>query len=76
MSLTQEVTGILERELQLIGFWDNIPARNRLKGELQKVLLAPESVRQLPQVVQKRQAVITRIMELAQKNNDTIRYAA
>ncbi len=73
--LTQEITLILERELQLSGFWDNVIARNRLKGELQKTLLSPENAK-LPNVVKKRNEVITRVMEVAERNHDAILYAA
>jgi type I restriction enzyme R subunit len=60
--------------LKLTGFWESIPARNRLKAELQKVLLRPEFVK-LPDVVRNRAHLISRIMEIAEKNNDTILYA-
>jgi type I restriction enzyme, R subunit len=80
VSLTQEVTEMLERELRLSGFWDNIPARNRLKGELQKVLLSPEMSQALPKeifrkIFQGHKETITRVMEVAEKNNDVILYA-
>jgi type I restriction enzyme, R subunit len=71
---------MLERELRLSGFWDNIPARNRLKGELQKVLLSPEMSQALPKeifrkIFQGHKETITRVMEVAEKNNDVILYA-
>ena len=74
VSLTQEVTGTLERELRLTGFWDNVPARNRLQGELQRSLLSEQNAK-LPSMLQKWQPIIARIMELAQANNDVILYA-
>ena len=33
---------IVEQELKLAGFWESIPARNKLKAEIQKILLAAE----------------------------------
>jgi len=74
VSLTQQVFNTIERELKLTGFWESIPARNRLKAELQKTLIQPEFVK-LPDVVRKRVNLISRIMEIAKKNNDTILHA-
>jgi len=74
VNLTQQVFNITERELKLTGFWESIPARNRLKAELQKILLQPEFVK-LPDVVKNRAHLISRIMEIAEKNNDTILYS-
>lgn len=76
VSLTQEVFGRLETELQLKGFWDSIPAMNRLKASLQELLLSREFYDKLPNIVKKRGEVISRIMEIAESNNDTILYAA
>jgi len=76
VNLTQHLTNLLERELQLNGFWDaaKLTAQNRLKGEIQKLLLSPENFT-LPNMVAKTQALISRIMELARSNNDIILYA-
>lgn len=74
VALTQEVFNAVERELKLVGFWESIPARKRLEEELQKILLQPAN-RKLPAVFQKRKALISRVMEIAEKNNDTILYA-
>ena len=41
MDLTQKITLVVERELRLAGFWESIPARNKLKAEIQEILLAP-----------------------------------
>jgi hypothetical protein len=32
----------VERELRLAGFWESIPARNKLKADIQKTLLQPD----------------------------------
>jgi type I restriction enzyme R subunit len=74
VNLTQQVSLVIERELKLTGFWESIPARNKLKADLQKVLLASE-FSMLPNVVAKRSHLISRVMELAKKNNDIILYA-
>ncbi len=75
VALTQELYSEIERELQLTGFWESIPARNKLIADLQRVLLRP-GYAQLPGLVAKRKQVISRLMEIAEKNNDTILYAA
>ena len=64
----------MERELKLTGFWESIPARNKLKAELQQVLLAPRFTL-LPQLIKHRAHIISRIMEIAEAKNDTILYA-
>lgn len=74
VDLTQKIFLEVERELKLTGFWDSIPARNKLRADLQKILLAPEFT-SLPDIVSKRAHIISRIMEIAEKNHDTILYA-
>ena len=75
VALTQQLFGEIERELKLTGFWESIPARNKLKADLQRTLLQPNFSR-LPGVVQNRAHIISRLMEVAEKNHDTILYAA
>ena len=74
VDLTQKASLVLERELKLTGFWESIPSRNKLKADLQKILLSPEFVK-LPDLIKNRAHIISRIMEIAEKNNDTILYA-
>jgi type I restriction enzyme R subunit len=74
VDLTQKSFLAVERELKLTGFWESIPARNKLKAEIQKTLLAPEFAK-LPGLVANRAHIISRIMEIAEKNHDTILYA-
>ena len=74
VALTQSVSLVIERELKLTGFWESIPARNRLKAEIQKALLQPRFLA-LPNLVRKRNQIISRAMEIAKKNNDIILYA-
>ena len=74
VDLTQKIFLVVERELRLTGFWESIPARNKLKADLQKILLAEEFVK-LPDLFKNRAHIISRVMEIAEKNNDTILYA-
>lgn len=75
VDLTQQIFLAIERELQLTGFWESPPARNKLKEELQKMLLSPRFLN-MPGMVQKWSQIVSRLMELAKKNNDIICYAA
>jgi type I restriction enzyme R subunit len=74
VDLTQKAFLAVERELKLAGFWESIPARNKLKAELQNILLAQEFSK-LPGLVKNRAHIISRIMEIVEKNNDIILYA-
>jgi type I restriction enzyme R subunit len=74
VNLTQQVFQTVENELRLTGFWESLPAQNRLKAELQHLLLSPE-FKSLPNIVKNRHHIISRIMELAKANNDVILYA-
>jgi type I restriction enzyme R subunit len=75
VALTQQLFAEVERELKLTGFWESIPARNKLKADLQRTLLQPEFSK-LPGVVKNRAHIISRLMEVAEKNHETILYAA
>jgi len=74
VDLTQRVYNVVERELKLAGFWESIPARNKLKSEVQKILLAPQYA-EVPTLVAHREHIISRVMELAESRNDTILHA-
>ncbi|MEN0045679.1 MAG: HsdR family type I site-specific deoxyribonuclease [Bacteroidota bacterium] len=76
VNLTQHITNLLERELKLSGFWESsrMTAQNRLKGEIQKLLLSKE-FHVLPNIISKKNKLISRVMELAKKLNDEILYA-
>jgi type I restriction enzyme R subunit len=71
VDLTQQVFLAVERELKLVSFWENISARNRLKADIQNILLQPPFVG-MPRVCQNLAQIITRVMEIAEKNNDII----
>jgi type I restriction enzyme R subunit len=74
VALTQQVFIVVERELQLTGFWESIPARNKLKAEIQQLLLSPDFIK-VPNIIKNREHIISRVMEIAEKNNDRILYA-
>ncbi|MDA7624714.1 HsdR family type I site-specific deoxyribonuclease [bacterium] len=74
VDLTQQVFMAVERELKLTGFWGSIPAQNKLRAEIQKIIISP-SVSKLPNLVPNRQKVLSRVMEIAEKNNDIILFA-
>ena len=75
VSLTQNLYLDIERELKLVGFWESIPARNKLVADLQKTLLMPMfSI--IPGIATKRKKIISRLMEIAEKNHDTILHAS
>lgn len=74
VALTQQVYAEVERELKLTGFWESIPARNKLKADIQNILLL-DQFKLLPGLRANRLHLISRIMEIAEKNHDTILYA-
>ena len=74
VDLTQKSFLTVERELKLTGFWESIPAQNKLRADLQNILLAAEFAK-LPGIVKNRAHIISRIMEIAYKKNDIILYA-
>ncbi|QWP78363.1 type I restriction endonuclease subunit R [Lysobacter sp. K5869] len=75
VDLTQQIYNAVERELKLIGFWESVPARKKLKAELQKILVSLEFAA-VPGVIRKREAIISRVMELAEAKTDIILHAA
>ncbi len=56
VDLTQQVFNAVECELKLTGFWESIPARNKLRAELLMLFLAPR-FRGLPGIVTRRDAL-------------------
>ena len=74
VDLTQQVFRAVELELNLTGFWESIPARNKLKAKIQKTLFQPPFIN-LPDIVTKRAQIVSRVMEIAERNNDIILYA-
>ena len=74
VDLTQKITLVVERELRLAGFWESIPARNKLRAEIQNILLAPEFAN-VPDLIKNRARIVSRVMEIAERNNDIILFA-
>ena len=74
VNLTQEVFLEVDRELNLTGFWESISAHNKLKAGIQKTLVQSPYV-ELPNLMPNRPKIISRVMEIAEKNNDIILYA-
>ena len=68
VNLTQHIFNLVSTEIRLTGFWDSTPAQLKLKAELQKMLLSPD-FNKLPNIVIKRNELISRIMELAKTNH-------
>lgn len=68
VNLTQHIFNLVATEIKLTGFWDSPPAQLKLKAELQKTLLSPE-FKDLPNIITKRNQIISRIMELAKTNH-------
>lgn len=68
VNLTQHVFNLVSREIRLTGFWDSPPAQEKLKAELQKLLLSPDFIN-LPNIILRKNELISRIMELAKTNH-------
>lgn len=75
VGLTKDIYEVVECELKMTGFWESASARNKLKAQLQEVLLSKDYM-DLPNIMDNYSQIIARIMELADKNNDRILYAA
>jgi type I restriction enzyme R subunit len=75
VELTQEVFMVVQRELKLASFWESVPARNKLRAEVQQILVS-DAFRSLSNVVANRNQIISRVMEIAEKNNERILYAS
>lgn len=71
VSLSQNVYNLVELEISKVGFWDSIPAQEKLRAEIKKVLLS-DQFRHLPNITEKRAEIITKIMEFARKNHTVI----
>jgi type I restriction enzyme, R subunit len=74
VALTQEVFIVVERELKLAGFWESSPARKKLDADIQAVILSP-NFKAIPDLFAKRKQIMSKVMEIAYKNNDLILYA-
>ena len=68
VNLTQHIFNLVANEIKLTGFWDSTPAQLKLKAELQKMLLSP-GFKDLPNIITKKNEIISRIMELAKTHH-------
>ena len=77
VALTKEIFEKVKLEIGAIGFWRNVPAQNRLKGEIVEILLSEEQglTKTIPDIFNKRNEIASRIMELSKSNHDKILYA-
>lgn len=71
VDLTQNIFDVIQREVRTAGFWQLIPAQNRLKAELQQLLLSERFVT-YPNMLAKWQPLISRLMEWARENHAII----
>jgi type I restriction enzyme R subunit len=71
VDLTQNTFNLIEREIRSTGFWNSIPAQNRLKADLQGLFLSKRFY-QFPNMMAKREQLISRLMEWARANHETI----
>ena len=78
VGVTKEVFDKVKLEIGAIGFWRNIPAQNRLKGEVVDILISEDQglTKTIPGLFARRNEIASRIMELAKSNHDIILYAA
>lgn len=78
VGVTKEVFDKVKLEIGTIGFWKNIPAQAKLKGEIVEILLSDEQglIKSIPGLFGRRNEIASRIMELAKSNHDIILYAA
>jgi type I restriction enzyme, R subunit len=74
VNLTQLITNIISRELTAPNFWNNPTAISRMRGEIQGLLISSD-YNSLPNIFKKRNDIISRIIEIAESNNDLILYS-
>lgn len=68
VQLTMAVFATLQTEMRLTGFWNSIPAQNKLKEELRNTMLSQDFYK-LPGMMQKYSEIISRILEVARTNH-------
>lgn len=72
VNLTQHLFNQIAQEVRSAGFWGSTPAQNRLKAELQHLLLSEEFCR-YPNIMTKWRPLISRLMEWARENDALIK---
>jgi len=71
----QQLFNEVERELKLTGFWESIPARNNSRRRYKERCFSRSTPRYRG-LVKNRAQIISRMMEIAEKNHDAILWAA
>lgn len=71
IELTTAVFSVLHTELQLVGFWESPTACIGIKQKILNILLLPEFCT-LPNIVSKRNEIISRVVEIARAKHSTI----
>jgi type I restriction enzyme R subunit len=74
VELTRLIYDEIQRELKLVGFWESEQARNQLKSKIQSILLGAR-YHKVPGILRNWENIITRTMEIAHNNQDSILYA-
>lgn len=72
VNLTQHLFNQIAQEIRSAGFWNSIPAQNRLKAELQHLLLS-EEFSDYPNMLTKWRPLVSRLMEWARENDTLIK---
>ncbi|MEY2913657.1 MAG: type restriction-modification system, subunit [Cyanobacteriota bacterium] len=70
VNLTLHTFNVIKQEVQTAGFWDSIPAQNRLKEELQKLFTSAEFYNQ--NFFKQRKEIIARLLEWSRENHSKI----
>lgn len=68
VQLTMAIFATLQTEMRLSGFWNSVPAQNKLKEELRNTMLSQDFY-QLPGMTHKYSEIISRILEVARTNH-------
>jgi type I restriction enzyme R subunit len=72
VNLTQHVFNQIAQEVRTAGFWSSTPAQNRLKAELQHLLLS-EEFSGYPNMLARERPLVSRLMEWARENDTLIK---
>ncbi|MGH7454495.1 MAG: type I restriction endonuclease subunit R, partial [bacterium] len=71
VNLTQNAFNVILPEVRTAGFWNSIPAQNRLKSDLQQLFLSVQ-FSTYPNMMNKWRPLISRLMEWAKENHGII----
>ncbi len=68
VNLTQHVFNEIKLNILMTGFWDSPPAQNKLKAEIQKIMLSPQFIK-LPNIISRKSEIISEIMLISKTNH-------